>query len=67
MRCLIGELIIHKGFKKKYIAKEIGVTETTFSGWINNHYYPPVDKAFKIADLLGCKVDDLYERNEKAN
>jgi transcriptional regulator with XRE-family HTH domain len=62
MRCKIGELIESKGMKKKYIAKKIGITPTQLSNWLALKSYPPLDKAYLLADLLNCKVDDLYER-----
>jgi transcriptional regulator with XRE-family HTH domain len=64
MRCKIGELIENKGMKKKYIAKEIGITPTQLSNWLALKSYPPLDKAYLLADLLNCKVDDLYERTD---
>lgn len=67
MRCRIGELIEVKGMKKKYIAKEIGITPNQLSNWLAMKSYPPLDKAYKLADLLNCKVDDLYERLEETD
>ncbi|WP_368657611.1 helix-turn-helix domain-containing protein [Metabacillus halosaccharovorans] len=60
MKSNIGKLIDEKGYKKKYIAEKMEVTPTQLSNWINNRNYIPIDKAFKLADLLNCKVDDLY-------
>lgn len=62
MKCLIGELIEAKGYKKGYIAKKIGISNQQLSNWIGCRSYPPILKAFELADLLGVKVDDLYER-----
>ncbi|MGX2959507.1 helix-turn-helix transcriptional regulator [Peribacillus sp. JNUCC 23] len=61
MRCLIGNLIHEKGFKAKYIAAQLEVTPQQMSNWVNNRNYPPLEKAFKLAKLLGVKVDDLYD------
>lgn len=62
MRCKIGDLIISKGMKKKHVAKEVGITPNQLSNWLAMKSYPPLDKAYILADLLGVKVDDLYER-----
>lgn len=62
MKSMIGELIDKKGYKKKYIAAELDVTPTQLSNWIGGRSYPTIEKAFKLADLLGVKVDDLYIR-----
>lgn len=64
MNSLIGELIDKKGFKKKYIAAQLNVTPTQLSNWIGGRSYPTIEKAFKLADLLDVKVDELYERGD---
>lgn len=61
MKCKIGPIIESKGFKKKYIAEKVGVSPNQLSNWITNKNYPPMDKAFRLAEILECKVDDLYE------
>lgn len=65
MKSNIGKLIEERGYKKKYIAEKMGVSQTQLSNWVNNRNYMPIDKAYKLADMLGCKVDDLYERIEE--
>nr|WP_157888580.1 helix-turn-helix transcriptional regulator [Cytobacillus oceanisediminis] len=62
MECKIGYWIEERGLMKKYVAKKIGITPTQLSNWLAGRSYPPLDKAFILADLLGVKVDDLYER-----
>lgn len=66
MRCKIGELIELQGMKKKYVAKIVGVTPNQLSNWLAMRSFPPIDKAYILADLLEVLVDDLYER-EKAS
>lgn len=67
MKSRLNELIEKSGLRKKYIAKEVGITPTQFSNWIAGRSYPPLDKAYKLAKLLNCKVDDLYEEEEESN
>jgi putative transcriptional regulator len=62
LKSRIGELIEAAGYKKKYIANLLGISPTQLSNWISGRSYPPIDKAFKLAEILGCKVDDLYEK-----
>jgi putative transcriptional regulator len=64
MKSRLNELIEKSGYMKKYIAKEVGITPTQLSNWIACRSYPPLDKAYKLAKLLGCKVDDLYEEDK---
>jgi len=62
MNSRIGELIEEKGYKKKFIAEKLQVTPTQLSNWISGRSYPTMEKAFKLADILECKVDDLYKK-----
>lgn len=62
MKSNINVWIAKSGMSKKEVAKKIGVSRNVLSRWANNHNHPSLENAFKLADLLGCKVDDLYER-----
>lgn len=61
MKSRIGEHIDASGYKKKHVANLLGITPTQLSNWISGRSYPTIDKAFKLANILGCKVDDLYD------
>lgn len=61
MKNNLEEMIHKSGLKKGFLAKQINVTPQQFSKWIKGEHYPPADKLFKLAKLLDCKVDDLYE------
>jgi transcriptional regulator with XRE-family HTH domain len=63
MKSNIGKLIDNRGLKKKYIAEKLGVSVKQLRNYETGHSYIPMDKAFLLADLLGVKVDDLYERS----
>jgi putative transcriptional regulator len=64
MKSKIGYWIEQRGYMKKYIAKQVDITPTQLSNWISGKSSPTIEKAFKLADLLGVKVDDLYERTD---
>jgi putative transcriptional regulator len=64
MKSLIGERIESSGLRKGYIAKEIGITGQQLSNWIAGRSFPTIQKAFQLAKLLNCKVDDLYGRTD---
>ncbi|QKE74787.1 helix-turn-helix transcriptional regulator [Arthrobacter citreus] len=64
MKCNLEKIILKKGFKKGFIAKEIGVTPQHFSKWIKGELYPPADKLFRLAKLLSCTVDEMYTDEE---
>lgn len=42
--------------------KELEVSANTLSNWSTGKSIPSLEKAYKLADLLGVRVDDLYER-----
>ena len=62
MKSKIGDLIDLSGFKKKHIAKLMGISQEQLSRWISGNSHPTLIKAFKLAEILNCKVDDLYEK-----
>ncbi|WLD92706.1 helix-turn-helix transcriptional regulator [Alkalihalobacillus sp. AL-G] len=57
----IGVLIDKKGYKRKFLAEKMGVSQNQFSNWVTGRSHPPVEKAFKLSRLLGVTVEDLYE------
>lgn len=61
MQSKIGYWIDKRGLKSKFVADKMEVSQEQVSKWRNGKSYPRVDKLFKLAKLLGCKVDDLYE------
>ena len=65
MKSRIGDLIDAAGYKKKYIAQVLEISPTQLSNWISGRSYPTMDRAFKLANLLKCKVDDLYEEENE--
>lgn len=62
MRLVIDKLIEESGLKKKHIAKQMEVSDDTLTNWIRGKTWPRLNQAVHLADLLGCKIDDLYER-----
>lgn len=58
----IGEKIEESGLKNSYISEKIGgVSQKTIYNWRKGLSYPPFEKAFMLAKILNCKVDDLAE------
>ncbi|RWR04126.1 helix-turn-helix transcriptional regulator [Siminovitchia fortis] len=56
----IGILLRTSKYKREYIQKVLGVSANTLSNWCTGKTYPTLDKAYILADLLECKIDDLY-------
>jgi transcriptional regulator with XRE-family HTH domain len=64
MKCNIEKLIKNRGLKKKFVAEKIEVSVPQLRNYETGHSLIPIDKAYILADLLGVKVDDLYERSD---
>lgn len=62
MKCNIERLIKSSGLKKKFIADKLGVSVPQLRNYEIGKSLIPIDKAYTLADLLGIKVDSLYER-----
>lgn len=67
LKSRIGELLRVSRYRREYIQQQLGITANTLSNWSTGKTYPTMDKAFMLADLLGVKVDDLYERKNPNN
>lgn len=62
----IGEKISESGLKDSFIAAKVGgVSQKTIYNWRNGLSYPTFEKAFILAKILNCKVDDLAELIEE--
>lgn len=61
MKNNINVWIAKSGKSKKEVAALLGVSNVVLSRWINGHSMPSLINTFKLAYILGCKVDDLYE------
>lgn len=59
----IGKLIDESPYKNEYVREYMGISRNTLSNWRSGKSYPTIEKAFMLAELLGVKVDDLYDKN----
>ena len=65
MRNNINVWIAKSGFSKKEVAAKLGVSNVVLSRWANGHSKPSLENALFLAEILNCKVDDLFERTNK--
>jgi transcriptional regulator with XRE-family HTH domain len=66
----IGENIDKSGLRDDFIAVKLGVSKRTIYNLKKGLSYPTFEKAFLLAKILGCKVDDLAfleERDDRHN
>lgn len=61
LECKIRVRLAELNKTQKELAEYMGVTKQTMSGWVTGRTIPPLEKAFIIAEYLGCKVDDLWK------
>lgn len=55
----LREMIDERGLKQKFIADEIGVSETAFSAMLNGRQRIDVDTFFAIAGVLRMSPDEI--------
>ena len=53
-------LIVSKGYKQRWVADQIGVTNTTISLWATNKTQPNAESLIKLMDVLECTPEDIY-------
>lgn len=53
-----------KELSQTQIAKEIGVTQGAIALWESGKAMPKADKLPKLAKVLECRVEDLFEIDE---
>ncbi|WP_335871981.1 helix-turn-helix transcriptional regulator [Bacillus sp. 2205SS5-2] len=58
----IEKLVDESGLKKKFIAERLEVSVKQFRNYETDHSLIPIDKAYILAELLDCKVEDLYQK-----
>ena len=59
---VLKELIKSKGFKQKYIAEKIGVSEVTLSNWVKGKALPTEENIKKLSQILDVPAE--YLRNQ---
>ena len=57
----LREIRKHRGITQVQLAEIIGVEQSTISQWETGRAQPSLKIAVKIANALGCKVDDLIK------
>ncbi|WP_050613323.1 helix-turn-helix transcriptional regulator [Bacillus testis] len=61
----IEKLLLESGLKKSFVANKLRVSVRQLRHYETGHSLIPIDKAYILADILKCKVDDLYNREDE--
>ena len=57
----IKSVRVSKNLTQDDLAKSLNVSRTTVTMWENNKSLPSITTVKKIAEVLGCTVDDLLK------
>ena len=62
----IKDIISNKGLTQKQVFNRAGIKEATFYSLFNQTANPSSNILESIADVLGCSIDDFFDRNNDA-
>lgn len=58
----IRELCEAKGLPQRYLADQLNIDNSTVNKWFVGENIPRADKLPKLAQLLSCTIDELFEK-----
>lgn len=56
----------HNEMTQEALAKAVGITRQTIIALEASRYAPSLELAMKIAEVFGCRVDDVFFRRKEA-
>ena len=65
MKMQVGELREIKDLPRRYLVDQLNVDSSTVNKWFINENIPRADKLPKLVQLLGCTIDELFEKKAK--
>ena len=63
----LRRLALEKGATQRDIARAVGVSPATVSGWMNGKKVPRLSNIEILCDYFGCKRSDIMEPEGKKN
>ena len=58
----IRELMEQRGMQRVKLAAAMGVSPACVTKWVQGTALPSADKLPKLAELLGCSIDELFDQ-----
>lgn len=58
--------LLEKKMSQTKLAEHMGVSKQTVNGWVNSKFPPPLETAFRLAQLLECNIEDLWDYEDKS-
>ena len=59
----LKKFLMSNNLTQKGLAEKLKVERTTVTMWENGYSMPNIQTLKKIAEILGCSVDDLIKEN----
>ena len=56
----LKEILMEKGIKQIWLAEKVGVSKGNMSNIISNRQQTTIDVAFKIAEVLNMKIEEVF-------
>jgi putative transcriptional regulator len=63
--CKLKDILDNKGVKQTWLAEQVGIHRGTLNNIIANKYNTSLEVAFKIANALNMKLDEIFEWNDE--
>ena len=57
----IKQLREGRNYNQNDLAEVLGVDRSAIAKWETGESFPRTDKLPKLAEILGCSIDDLFE------
>jgi transcriptional regulator with XRE-family HTH domain len=57
---ILKQLIQTKGYKQKWLAQKLGVSEVTVSNWVSGKTIPKEEHLKKLCDILEINPEILF-------
>ncbi len=63
----LKQIRLSKNILQKYVAKELNLSENSYSRIENGNTKLTIDNLYKICNILNCKIEDVLEIEKKCN
>jgi putative transcriptional regulator len=60
IKCILKEILEERGMKQQFIVDKTGITNGTLSMIVRGKSLPTLKVAYKIADVIGKRVDEIW-------
>jgi len=60
----LKNILIKKGIKQSWLAKQLGVTNQAVTNWIKEYSFPRKQNLKGISKILSVAVDEIFFNNE---